>query len=52
MATERTREALEAARRDRDAVQTESRSAERVRRVAPLVRRREEQTVALAEYEG
>ena len=52
MATERTREALEAARRDRDAVQTESRSAERVRRVAPLVRRRDEQTVALAGYEG
>jgi len=52
LATERTREALEAARRDRDAVQTESRSAERVRRVAPLVRRREEQTAALVDYEG
>lgn len=52
IATERMREALEAARRDRDAVQTESRSAERVRRVAPLVRRREEQTAALVDYEG
>ena len=52
VATERTREALEAARRDRDAVQTEARFAERVRRIAPLVRRREEQTAALAEYEG
>ncbi|EXS68220.1 ATP-binding protein [Sphingobium sp. Ant17] len=52
IATERTREALEAARRDRDAVQTESRSAERVRRVAPLVRRREEQMASLAGYDG
>jgi uncharacterized protein YhaN len=52
IATERTRDALEAARRDRDAVQTESRSAERVRRLAPLVRRREEQTSALAGYDG
>jgi uncharacterized protein YhaN len=52
IATERTREALEAARRDRDAVQTESRSAERVRRVAPLVRRREEQMESLAGYDG
>jgi hypothetical protein len=51
-ATERTREALEAARRDRDAVQAESRAAERVRRLAPLVRRREEQTIALAGYDG
>lgn len=52
IATERTREALEAARRDRDAVQTESRSAERVRRLAPLVRHREEQAALLAGYEG
>jgi len=52
LATERTREALEAARRDRDAVQTETRSAERVRRLAPLVRRREEQKASLATYEG
>ncbi|WP_419808591.1 AAA family ATPase [Sphingomonas sp.] len=52
IATERTRDALEAARRDRDAVQTEARSAERVRRLAPLVRRREEQTSALADYDG
>ncbi|WP_099865672.1 ATP-binding protein [Pararhizobium haloflavum] len=51
-ATERTREALEAARRDRDAVQAESRAAERVRRLAPLVRRREEQTMALVGYDG
>lgn len=51
-ATKRTREALEAARRDRDAVQAESRAAERVRRLAPLVRRREEQTTALAGYDG
>src|SRR3546814_2542296 len=42
VATKRTRETLEAARRDRDAVQAESRVAERVRRLAPLVRRREE----------
>ena len=51
-ATERTREALEAARRERDAVQAESRAAERVRRLAPLVRRREEQTIALVGYDG
>jgi len=52
IATERTRETLEAARRDRDTVQAESRSAERVRRLAPLVRRREEQLASLAEYTG
>ncbi|WP_447953228.1 AAA family ATPase [Sphingopyxis chilensis] len=52
VATKRTRETLEAARRDRDAVQAESRVAERVRRLAPLVRRREEQTTALAGYDG
>ncbi len=52
IATDRTREALEAARRDRDALQNESRFVERVRRVAPLVRHREEQTAALAGYDG
>lgn len=52
LATERTREALEGARRDRDAVQTECRSAEGVRRLAPLVRRREEQAASLADYKG
>lgn len=52
VATERTREALHAARRDRDAVQAEYRSGERVRRLAPLVRRREEQSAALAGYDG
>ena len=52
VATVRTRDALQAARRDRDAVQAEYRSGERVRRLAPLVRRREEQTAALAEYDG
>lgn len=51
-ATERTREALGAARRDRDSVQAESRAVERVRRLAPLVRRREEQTIALAGHDG
>lgn len=52
LASDRTREALEAARRDRDAVHAEARSAERVRRVAPLVRRREEQMASLVEFES
>src|SRR3546814_10385687 len=43
VATKRTRETPEAARRDRDAVQAESGVAERVRRPAPRVRRRGEQ---------
>src|SRR3546814_4657367 len=43
---------LVARRRDRGAEQAESRAAERVRRLAPLVRRREEQTIALAGYDG
>lgn len=51
-ATERTREALDAARRKRDGVQAELRSAERVRRLAPLVRRRDEQLDALRGFDG
>jgi len=51
-ATERTRDALDAARKKRDGVQAELRCAERVRRLAPLVRRRDEQLDELRGFEG
>lgn len=51
-ATERTRDALDTARRKRDGVQAELRSAERARRLAPLVRRRDEQLDALRGFDG
>lgn len=50
-ATKRTRERLDAARLDRDVLQAESRSAERIRRLAPLVRRRADQIAALAPHQ-
>ena len=49
-ASERTREALLKARRDRDDVQTELSSAERVRRLAPVVRQRAGQMAALDDF--
>lgn len=52
VATERTREALEATRKARDGVQAELRTAERVRRLAPLVRRRNEQMDAFRTFDG
>ncbi|MEO6387942.1 MAG: AAA family ATPase [Croceibacterium sp.] len=52
VATERTRETLHSARRDRDAVQMEYRAGERVRRLAPLVRRHEEQITSLVGFDG
>lgn len=51
-ATKRTRDALDAARSERDGTQAELRSAERVRRLAPLVRRRDEQLDALRAFDG
>lgn len=51
IAAERARTALEAARRERDAVQAELRATDRVRRLAPLARRRDEQIEALNAYE-
>lgn len=42
-ASDRAAEALDAARKERDALQTELRSAERIRRLAPLARSRDEQ---------
>lgn len=49
---ESTRDALTAARKDRDAAQADLRAAERVRRLAPLARRRDEQIEALKAHEG
>lgn len=46
-ASELTREALTAARRERDQVQAELSGAERVRRLAPLMRQRDEQLASL-----
>jgi uncharacterized protein YhaN len=51
-ASERTRAALDAVRDERDAIQAEVRAAERVRRLAPLARRREEHLTALAGFKG
>lgn len=51
-ATERTREALDAARMVRNDIQDELRSAERVRRLAPLVSRRQEQLDKLGSFDG
>ena len=50
-ASERARQALEDARKARDDVQAELRSAERVRRLASVVREREEQLEALKAFE-
>lgn len=51
-ASERADAALEAARKARDDIQAELRATDRVRRVAPLVRRRHEQLEALQSYAG
>jgi uncharacterized protein YhaN len=51
-AAQRTRDTHEAARKERDAAQADLRATERVRRLAPLARRRDEQIGALEVYEG
>lgn len=51
-AAEQTRGALDAARQARERVQGELRTAERLRRLAPLVRERDEQAELLKTFEG
>lgn len=51
-ATERALAALEAARKARDEIQAQLRVTDRVRRLAPLVRRRDEQLEALRTHDG
>lgn len=52
VASERTREAVEAAGRAREEVQAALRAAERIRRLAPVVREREEQVGLLKTFDG
>jgi uncharacterized protein YhaN len=51
-AADHARTSLEASRRDRDAVQAELRAMERVRRLVPLIRQREELLETLKSHEG